>query len=73
MLYFPSTFQKVSFDALVFSQNGLEFTVECLFYYKLPKENLGEIYNRFSLAWHDVVISKAITTGVSFLAVSYTF
>lgn len=62
MLKFPSSYLKVDFDAVVFSENGLEFSVEIDFYYKLPKENLGRIYDSFSSNYHDRVVSNAQTT-----------
>lgn len=61
MLKFPSTFTAVDFDAVVFSETGLEFTVEIGFYYRIPRDNLGTIYNSFSKNYHDRVVSNSQT------------
>jgi hypothetical protein len=62
MLKFPSHYQSVNFDAVVFTETGLEFSVEIGFYYKIPKENLGALYDSFSNNYHDRVVSNAQTT-----------
>lgn len=62
LLRFPSRYQSVNFDAVVFSETGLEFSVEIGFYYRVPKENLGKVYDSFSNNYNDRVVSNAQTT-----------
>lgn len=62
LLKFPSRYEPVKFDAVVFSETGLEFSVAIQFYYRLPKENLGDIYDSFSNNYNDRVVSNAQTT-----------
>lgn len=59
MIYFPSTFQRVSFVSSAFSDNGLEFDLDVSFYYKLPKENLGTIYDTYSTSYANKIESNA--------------
>lgn len=59
MIYFPSTFQRVSFVSSAFSDNGLEFDLDVSFYYKLPKENLGTIYDTYSTSYASKIESNA--------------
>ena len=47
-VYFPSTYQSIKFTSKTFSDNGLEFDLDVSFYYKLPKEEIGSIYNLYS-------------------------
>ena len=47
-VYFPSTYQPIKFTSKTFSDNGLEFDLDVSFYYKLPKEEIGSIYNLYS-------------------------
>ena len=46
--YFPSTYQYVNLSEPVFSDTGLEFDLEIVYYYKLKKDKLASIYNLFS-------------------------
>ena len=62
MIKFPATYIPVDLDTLVFTETGLEFNIEVHFYYRLPKENLGLIYNSFSFNYDDLVHSNAKTT-----------
>lgn len=62
MIKFPASYIAVDLDTLVFTETGLEFDVEVHFYYRLPEENLGTIYNSFSFNYDDLVRSNAKTT-----------
>lgn len=62
MIKFPSSYIPVDLDTLVFTETGLEFKIQVHFYYRLPKENLGKIYNSFSFNYDDLVHSNAKTT-----------
>lgn len=57
--YFPSTFQYVNFFEQVFSDTGLEFDLEVIFYYRLKAENLASIYNLFSNNYKGIIISNS--------------
>ena len=57
-IIFPSNYIGVDFDVVVFTDNGLEFEVEVGFYYKLPRENVGKIYDAFSKNYGGKRISK---------------
>ena len=59
---FPSNNIEVSIEAVVFSETGLQFEVDIFFYYRLPKENIGKIFNQYSQSYNDLVISNAKTT-----------
>lgn len=62
LIIFPASYHSVAFDAVVFTDSGLEFSVEVDFYYRVPKEKLGDIYDSFSSNYHDRVVSNAQTT-----------
>lgn len=62
MITFPSNYIQVNFEEKVFTDTGLEFEVEIVFYYRLPRESIGKIYNQFSNSYHDLVIINARTT-----------
>lgn len=57
--YFPSTYQNVKLFEPVFSDNGLEFDLEVIFYYKLKKNKLASIYNLFSKNYHSRILSNS--------------
>lgn len=59
LIYFPSTYKRVSFVSSAFSDNGLEFDLDISFYYKLPKENLGKIYDTYSTSYANKIESNA--------------
>ena len=59
MVYFPATFQRVKFVSSAFSDNGLEFDLEMSFYYKIPKNKLGEIYDTYSTSYHNKIVANA--------------
>lgn len=50
-VYFPSTLTKVHFNSTVFSDAGLEFIMEIQYYYKLRKDKVYDIYNKFSYSY----------------------
>jgi hypothetical protein len=62
MIKFPASYIPVDLDTLVFTETGLEFNIEVYFYYSLPQENIGKIYNSFSFNYDDLVRSNAKTT-----------
>jgi hypothetical protein len=57
--YFPSTYQHVKLFEPVFSDTGLEFDLEVIFYYKLNKNKLASIYNLFSKNYHGRILSNS--------------
>lgn len=57
--YFPSTYQNVKLFEPVFSDNGLEFDLEVIFYYRLKKNKLASIYNLFSKNYHNRILSNS--------------
>jgi hypothetical protein len=59
LVYFPSTYQEVSFVGATFADNGLEFDLYITFYYRLPKESVVEIYNEFSTYYDSKIINNA--------------
>jgi hypothetical protein len=59
MIYFPSTYERISFTSSAFSDNGLEFDLNVSFYYRLPKENLGIIYNSYSTSYENKIEANA--------------
>lgn len=66
-----STFQSIDITLAIFSSLGLEFDIHIVVYYRLPKENLGEIYHKFSLNYDDR-ITNIIKTTVKDIATTYT-
>lgn len=59
LVYFPSTLQEVSFQSSIFAENGLEFDLDITFYYKLPKNKVGKIYNKYSTNYHSRITNNA--------------
>jgi len=59
MVVFPATFNEVSFVSESFADNGLEFNIHISFFYKLPKNNIGKIYDQFSTNYHTRVVSNS--------------
>jgi hypothetical protein len=59
MIVFPSTFKRVEFTSQIFAGNGLEFDCEISFFYRLPKNNIGHIYDTFSTNYDSRVITNA--------------
>lgn len=45
---FPSTLNEVNFKSTVFSDTGLQFVMQIWSCYELPKDNIYDIYNKFS-------------------------
>lgn len=70
-VYLSSTFQSIDILSAIFSNLGLEFDIHIVVYYRLPKENLGEIYHKFSLNYDDR-ITNIIKTTVKDIATAYT-
>lgn len=59
LVYFSSTYNRISFISSTFSDNGLEFDLDVSFYYKLPKDKLGEIYNSYSTSYANKIEANA--------------
>lgn len=62
LLVFPATYKTVEFGAYVFSDDGLEFRVDVRFEYRVPIDQVGKIYDQFSLNYHNLIVSTAQTT-----------
>lgn len=58
-VYFPSTYQPIKFTSKTFSDNGLEFDLDVSFYYKLPREEIGSIYNLYSTNYESRIENNA--------------
>jgi hypothetical protein len=61
-VYFPSTLTEVHFNSTVFSDAGLEFIMEIQYYYKIPKNKVYDIYNKFSYSYDIRVESNSKKT-----------
>lgn len=59
LIYFPSTYNEITFNSKTFAENGLEFDCYVTFYYKLPKDNVGKIYDSYSTAYETRVVNNA--------------
>ena len=59
MIMFPSTYQLVEFTSSTFADDGLEFDLDITFYYNLPKDAVGDIYDKFSTNYHSRVENNA--------------
>lgn len=57
---FPSTYQSVDFTSTVFANNGMEFILDLRFYYRIPPENVGKIYNTYSKNYEQSVENNGI-------------
>lgn len=62
VIQFGSTFTEVDFTSSTFAGDGLEFELDVELYYRLPKDSVGEIYDKFATNYHDRVKKNAITT-----------
>jgi hypothetical protein len=62
MIIFPAHYIEVDFNEAVFTDTGLEIEIEVGFYYQLPRESIGQIYNDFSLNYNSLVLSNSRTT-----------
>ena len=62
MIIFPAHYLEVEFDESVFTDTGLEFEIEIRFYYQLPRESIGKIYDEFSLSYHNLVLMNSRST-----------
>jgi SPFH domain / Band 7 family len=61
MVTFPSTYQFVEINAAVFTNDGVQVVLDIVFYFRLPKERVGDIYNQFSTNYNTLVYSNAKT------------
>lgn len=59
MIYFPSVYKPIKFVSSTFSDNGLEFDLDISFYYKIPKDNLAQIYDLYSTSYENKIESNA--------------
>lgn len=57
---FPATYQPVNFESTVFANNGMEFTLTIRFYYKIPKDSVGKIYDLYSQNYGQRVENNAM-------------
>mgnify|MGYP003386832207 CR=1 FL=1 len=47
MIKFPSTYNRITISSAIFAENGLEFDCDSTFFYRLPKEYVGQIYDTY--------------------------
>lgn len=59
LIMFPADFRPIQFNSRIFAENGLEFDCEISFFYRLPKDNVAEIYDKFSTNYHSRVETNA--------------
>jgi len=62
MVKFMSTYTPVYIEASVFSSTGVQFNVDFSFFWRLPKQNVPSVYNKFSMSYPGLVLSNARTT-----------
>jgi regulator of protease activity HflC (stomatin/prohibitin superfamily) len=58
-LPFSRHFQKVTETFSIFPTNGLEFDVDVVFWYRIQKENLGQLYKAFGTSFDSQVRNRA--------------
>jgi len=56
---FPADYQKVDFDSTVFADNGMEFGIHVKFYYRIPEDMVGIIYDRYSKSYGSRIFSNS--------------
>ena len=66
-IYFPSTLIEDNFDSTVFTESGLVIVMKIRYYYQLNKNNLYDVYDKFSLDYDQTIqkTSKKIIKDVS--------
>jgi hypothetical protein len=68
LITFPATYQQVVFSdstttsLSVFTSDGYQIHLNLIFYYRIPKENLATIYNKYSTNYGAAVINQAKLT-----------
>lgn len=62
MVGFMSTYQSVFIEANVFTETGVQFTVDFSFFWRLPQKSVPFVYNLYSNSYPDLVMSNARTT-----------
>ena len=71
MITFSSTYTLIEFTSSTFAEDGLEFDLDVRIYYRLPKDSVGDIYDRFSTNYHSrteknaITVTKGIASGFS--------
>jgi len=58
---FPRFYNKIELrgnDILIFSDNGLEFSIECDLFYKLDPGNLSNIFTKFGNNYHSRIVDE---------------
>jgi hypothetical protein len=56
---FPATYQAVEMSTAVFLDNGMEFDLTVRFYYRIPKDHVGVIYDTFSNSYNSRIEGNA--------------
>ena len=64
---FPSTYQAIDFTTPVFADNGMEFDLNFRFYFRIPINQVGTIYNIYSKNYDSRIIgnSKKVIKNVA--------
>jgi hypothetical protein len=62
-VYFDSTYQQITFDSTIFTDNGLESDIYMSFFFSLPEDNVSSIYNTYSNSYSSKVISNSKQTA----------
>ena len=63
MIYFPRDYQRVDFDKLSVSDSEEKtFSMDVSFYYRVKKDKLEELYDKFGTSFHSTIKSKAQST-----------
>jgi len=71
---FPSVYQHLSYrdnDLRVFSQQGLEFAIDCDIFYRIAEEDLPDIFKDFGLGYKDRLYD-AVKASIKNTAPLYT-
>lgn len=64
MITFPRTFNYEVFEGTqltVFSEEGLEYSLQCSFQWRLVRERIPEIHKQFRLAYRQQVLNRVIS------------
>lgn len=59
VVFFPADYQLVDFDSTVFADNGMEFGMNVKFYYRIPEDMVGVIYDRYSKSYGSRIYSNS--------------
>jgi hypothetical protein len=61
-LAFNRRFIQVTEDFAIFPSSGLEFEIEIVFFYRIRKDRLGELFKSFGIDFHGQVVNRASAT-----------